>query len=113
MDVIFDWNLGNMIYNGLITLRLCGFPFMENQVASVGIRAILDPRTKPSEMDDRIGRERSFGYIPTLHLLLCKAYLFIDLLTPGSLKHVDGNECRMAASRTATSGPRQAYLQPT
>ena len=29
MDVIFDWNLGNMIYNGLITLRLCGFPFVE------------------------------------------------------------------------------------
>jgi len=29
MDVIFDWNLGNMIYNGLITLRLYGFPFME------------------------------------------------------------------------------------
>ena len=29
MDVIFDWDLGNMIYNGLITLRLCGFPFAE------------------------------------------------------------------------------------
>ena len=53
MDVIFDWNLGNMIYKGLITLRLCGF-------SSVGIRAILDHRTKPSEMDDRIGREQPF-----------------------------------------------------
>ena len=29
MDVIFDWNLGNMIYNGPITLRLYGFPFAE------------------------------------------------------------------------------------
>ena len=29
MDVIFGWNLGNMIYNGLITLRLYGFPFAE------------------------------------------------------------------------------------
>ena len=29
MDMIFDWNLGNMIYNGLITLRLCGFSFAE------------------------------------------------------------------------------------
>ena len=29
MDVIFDWNLSNMIYNGLITFRLCGFPFAE------------------------------------------------------------------------------------
>ena len=63
-------------------------------------------------MDDRIGHEHSFGYIPTLHLLLCKAYLFIDLLTPVSLKHADDNERRMAASRTATSGPRQAYLRP-
>ena len=35
MDVIFDWNLGNMIYNGLITLRHCGFPFAEIGVASV------------------------------------------------------------------------------
>ena len=60
MDVIFDWNLGNMIYNGLITLRLCGFPFVEIGVASVGIRAILDHRTKPLEMDDRIGREQPF-----------------------------------------------------
>jgi len=34
MDVIFDWNLGNMIYNGLITLRLCGFPFVEIGVVS-------------------------------------------------------------------------------
>ena len=29
MDVVFDWNLGNMIYNGHNTLRLCGFPFAE------------------------------------------------------------------------------------
>ena len=34
MDVIFDWNMGNMIYNGLITLRCCGFPFAEIRVAS-------------------------------------------------------------------------------
>ena len=34
MDVIFDWNLGNMIYNSLITLRLCGFPFVEIGVVS-------------------------------------------------------------------------------
>ena len=60
MDVIFDWNLGNMIYNDLITLRRCGFPFAEIGVISVGIRAILDHRTKPSEMDDRIGHERPF-----------------------------------------------------
>ena len=57
MDVIFDWNLGNMIYSGLITLRLYGFPFAEIRVVSVGIRAILDHRTKPLEMDDRIGHE--------------------------------------------------------
>ena len=34
MDVIFGWNLGNMIYNGLITLRLYGFPFVEIGVVS-------------------------------------------------------------------------------
>jgi hypothetical protein len=60
MDVVFDWNLGNKIHHGLITLQLCGFPFMENEVVSVGIRAILDLRTKPLEMDDRIGREQTF-----------------------------------------------------
>ena len=49
-----------MIYNGLITLRLCGFPFAEIGVVSVGIRAILDHRTRPLEMDDRIGREQPF-----------------------------------------------------
>jgi hypothetical protein len=56
MDEIFDWNLGNKIYHGLITLRLCGFPFAKIEVVLVGIRAILDLGTKPSEMDDRIGR---------------------------------------------------------
>jgi len=35
MDMIFDWNLGNMIYNGLITLRLGGFPFAEIGVISI------------------------------------------------------------------------------
>ena len=34
MDEIFDWNLGNMIYNGLITLRLCGFSIVEIRVVS-------------------------------------------------------------------------------
>ena len=111
MDVIFDWNLGNMIHHGLITLRLCGFPFMEIGVALVGIRAILDHRTKPLEMDDRIGREHPFFRLYTdPAFTLCKAYLFIDLLTPVPLKHADSNERRLAASRTATSGPCQAYL---
>jgi hypothetical protein len=60
MDVIFDWNLGNKIYHGLITFRLCGFPFMEIEVVSVGIRVILDLRMKPLAMDDRIGHEQPF-----------------------------------------------------
>jgi hypothetical protein len=38
MDVVFDWNLGNMIYNGLITLRRCRFPFTEIGVVSPGTR---------------------------------------------------------------------------
>ena len=83
MDVIFDWNLGNMIYNGLITHRLCGFPFVEIGVVSVGIRAILDHRTKPLEMDDRIGHGQPF-----FRLYTDPAFTFmqdlsiIDLLTP-------------------------------
>jgi hypothetical protein len=60
MDVVFDWNLGNKIHRGLITLRLCGFPFAEIEIVSVGIRAILDLRMKPLEMDDRIGRGQTF-----------------------------------------------------
>ena len=79
MDVIIDWNLGNMIYNGLITLRRCGLPFVEIGVVSVGIRAILDLRTKPSEMDDRIGCEQPF-----FRLYTDPAFTFIDLLTPVS-----------------------------
>ena len=111
MDVIFDWNLGNMIYNDLITLRRCGFPFAEIGVVSVGIRAIHAHRTKPLEMDDRIGREQPF-----FRLYIDPAFTFMqglsinDMLTPVSLKHADGNVHRLAASRTATSGPRQAYL---
>ena len=83
MDVIFDWNLGNMTYNGLITLRRCGFPFVEIGVVSVGIRAILDPRTKPSEMDDRIGREQPFFRLytnPTFTFI--QGLSIMDLLTP-------------------------------
>jgi len=34
MVVIFVWNSGNMIFNGLITLQLYGFPFMEIGVVS-------------------------------------------------------------------------------
>jgi hypothetical protein len=34
MDVVFDWNLGNKIHHGLITLRLCGFPFAKIEVVS-------------------------------------------------------------------------------
>ena len=103
-----------MIYNGLITLRRCGFPFAEIGVVSVGIRAILDLRTKPIEMDDRIGRGQPFFRLYTdPAFTFMQGLSIIDPLTPGSLKHADGNERRMAASRTATSGPRQAYLRPT
>ena len=83
MDVIFDWNLGNMIYNGLITLRLCGFPFAEIKVISVGIRAILDLRTKPLEIDERIGHEQPFFRLytdPTF--TFTQGLSIMDLLTP-------------------------------
>jgi hypothetical protein len=41
---VIDWNLGNMIYNGLITHRLCGFPFVEIGVVSTPARASLTQR---------------------------------------------------------------------
>ena len=50
MDVIFDWNLGNMIYNGLITLRRCGFPFAEIGVASDS-KGSVACRSKPADSD--------------------------------------------------------------
>ena len=46
MDVIFDWNLGNMIYHGLITLRLCGFPIVEIGVVSEARKILLECRQK-------------------------------------------------------------------
>ena len=69
---------------------------------------------KSLEMDDRIGREQPFFRLytgPTFTSM--QGLSIIDLLTPDSLKHADGNKCGMAASRTATSRPRQAYLRPT
>jgi len=40
------------------------FPFVENQVVSVGIGAVLDPRTKPLGLDVRTGQVNSLlGYI--------------------------------------------------
>ena len=54
-----------------------------NQVVSVGIRAILDPRTKPSEMDDRIGREHPFFRLYTdPAFTFMQGLSIIDLLTP-------------------------------
>ena len=83
MDEIFDWDLGIMIYNGHNTLRLCGFPFVEIGVVSVGIRAILDLRTKPLEMDDRIGREHPFFRLYTdPAFTFMQGLSIIDLLTP-------------------------------
>ena len=74
---------GNMIYNGLITLRHCGFPFTEIGVVSVGIRARLDHRMKPLEIDDRIGREQPFFRLYTDPAFTSMQGLsIIDLLTP-------------------------------
>ena len=40
------------------------FPFVGNQVVSVGIKAVLDPRTKPLGLDVRTGQVNSLlGYI--------------------------------------------------
>ena len=58
MDVIFDWNLDNMIYNGLITLRLYGFPFAE--VRSFHPGRGLDPAIQDHLLwDSRYGNSTS------------------------------------------------------
>jgi hypothetical protein len=43
---VINWNLGNMIYNGLITHRLCGFPFAEIGVVSERVWQILPWRVE-------------------------------------------------------------------
>ena len=60
MDVIFDWNLGNMIYNGLLTLRLYGFPFAKNQVASASVFG-LEARGMSEAVRTSGGRRASSG----------------------------------------------------
>jgi hypothetical protein len=72
-----------MIYNGLITLRRCGFPIAEIGVVSVGIRAILDHRRKPLEIDDRIGRGQPFFWFYTdPAFTFMQGLSNIDMLTP-------------------------------
>ena len=80
MDMIFDWNLG--LQRSYYTSTLWIF-LRENQVALVGIRDILDPRTKPSEMDDRIGCEQPFFRLYTdLAFTFMQGLSIMDLLTP-------------------------------
>ena len=60
-----------------IILRIYGFPFIEIGIVSVGIRAILDPRTRPLGLDDRIrGETCLFGYIYQPCIVICMDYLF-------------------------------------
>ena len=64
------------------------FPFVESQVILVGIKAVLDPRTKPLGLGVRIGQANSlFGY-NTDHAQLCawltpSTDLLIMFLGPG------------------------------
>jgi len=66
------------------------FPFVENQVVSVGIKVVLEPRMKPLGLDVRIGQANSlFGY-NTDHAQLCawltpSTDLLIMFLDPGEI----------------------------
>ena len=65
MDVIFDWNLGNMIYNGLITLRLYGFPFAEiRSFQGPLVIVVSHPLVPPLEVD----HHRTAVHVVYLHL---------------------------------------------
>ena len=61
MDVIFDWNLGNMMYNGLITLRLYGFPFVEIGVVSVSLFELNMRRTMTRMGGHQVGKNQMMG----------------------------------------------------
>ena len=55
---------------------------MKIRVASVGIRAILDHRMKPLEMDDRIGHKQPFFQLYTdPAFTFMQGLSIIDLLT--------------------------------
>ena len=56
---------------------------MEIRIVLVGIRAILDPRTRPIGLDDRIrsGTYLFRLYVPTLHLFM-QGLSFFSLLIP-------------------------------
>ena len=65
MDVIFDWNLGNMIYNDRITLRHCGFPFVEIGFVSAAAGQARWPTLAPSRgAGGTAGRPRPSGLVP-------------------------------------------------
>ena len=55
-----------------VIFRIYGFPFEEIRIIPVGIKAILDPRTRPIGLDDRIrsGTCLFWLYVPTLHLFM-------------------------------------------
>ena len=62
-----------------VILRIYGFPFEEIRIVSVGIRAILEPRTRPIGLDDRIrsGNCLFWLYVLTLHLFMHGLPLFL------------------------------------
>ena len=61
MNVIFDWNLGNMIYNGLITLRCYGFPLVE--IGVVSMRAAQKSWPTPTTTEEQLLELVSDGLI--------------------------------------------------
>ena len=66
-----------------IILQICGFPFKEIGIVLVGIKAILDPRTRPLGLDSRnkSGTCIFWLYVPTLHLFM-HGLSFSSLLIP-------------------------------
>jgi len=53
-----------IIWDYHVMVQIRGFPFVEIKIILVGIGAILDPRTRPLGLDDRIrGETYLFDYM--------------------------------------------------
>jgi len=87
MDVVFDWNLGNMIYNVHNTLRLYGFFLCGNQVVLAG--AQHDEEWVPSRTGEvELNRLVEAGVLPNCAITGWRPALGESFPTPHTDKAV-------------------------
>ena len=109
MDVIFNWNLGNMIYNDLITLRLCVFSFTEIRSFQIGWGPFLQGRSLVmTDDDDSLGRHSE--------LRISHAWLIMMKWRSKKLPNDNADGCHLASHhmshRCGALESGQRSLQP-